>query len=651
MSFTSVLIANRGEIACRIIRTLREMGVRSIAVYSDADENMPHVKLADDAVHIGASSAAESYLNIEKIIDAAKVNEAEAVHPGYGFLSENPEFAARCVEAGLIFIGPSPEAIKLMGDKAVAKRHMIEADVPVLPGYQGEDQADETLIKEAARIGFPLMVKAVAGGGGRGMRLVMREKDLPHALSAARAEALSAFGSDALILERAVIRPRHVEIQIFGDQHGNMIHLGERDCSIQRRHQKVLEEAPCPIMTEELRERMGDAAGKVAQSVNYVGAGTVEFLLDSSGAFFFLEMNTRLQVEHPVTEMITGLDLVALQIRIAQGAPLDLSQKDVKLSGHAIEARLYAENPTQDFLPATGQVEHFFVPQGVRVDSGIEAGSDISPFYDPMLAKIIATGPNRETARRKLVRALEETTLFGVETNRGFLIQALKKESFIVGEATTAFIEENFSDEDLVETPLESSLAALSAATHFLASRDQNMSQIPKDLLGWYSAAPLATPFQYCDVRIEVVAKGPNAFDLSCGDYRETISLECWEENLVTYRTASSRKILHWHLKNPAEIYIQQGAESFHLTNSLAIRRAKEKAGGEGEIIAPLHGALTEIFVSAGDEVKIGTRLAVIEAMKMQHDIVADMDGTVSDIFAEAGTQIAANAPLFKLDP
>ena len=649
MSFTSVLVANRGEIACRIIRSLREMGLRSIAVYSDADQNMPHVKLADDAVHIGASPAADSYLNIEKIIKAAMVSGAEAVHPGYGFLSENPEFAVRCDEAGLIFIGPSPEAIKLMGDKAAAKRHMIEADVPVLLGYQGDDQADETLIKEAARIGFPLMVKAAAGGGGRGMRLVTQEKDLPHALLTARAEALSAFGFEALILERAVIRPRHVEVQIFGDHHGNIIQLGERDCSVQRRHQKVLEEAPCPIMTDELRAYMGDAAVKAARSVDYIGAGTVEFLLDSSGAFFFLEMNTRLQVEHPVTEMITGLDLVALQIRIAQGAPLDLLQSDIKLSGHAIEARLYAEIPAQNFLPATGQVEHLSLPEGVRIDSGIEAGSNISSYYDPMLAKVIASGPDRETARRKLVRALEEIALFGVETNRAFLIQALCKESFVSGEATTAFIAESFSNNDLVEKPMNSSLAALSALTHFLALRDQSTSQMPKDLFGWYSAAPLATPFQYGDIRIEVASKGPNEFDVSCGDNRETFTVERWQASQATYRGASGRKTLRWHLKNPAEIYIQQGAESFHLTNSLATTRVKERAGGEGEITAPLHGALTEVFVTAGDKVKIGTRIAVIEAMKMQHDILADMDGTVSEIFAEAGSQIAANAPLFKL--
>jgi geranyl-CoA carboxylase alpha subunit len=650
MIFRSVLIANRGEIACRIIRTLRETGLRSVAVYSDADENMPHVRLANDAVHIGASPAADSYLNIEKIIEAAKVSGAEAVHPGYGFLSENPDFARACTEAGLVFIGPSPEAVKLMGDKAAAKRHMIEADVPILPGYQGADQVDETLFKEASRIGFPLMVKAAAGGGGRGMRLVTQEKDLPQALSAARAEALSAFGSDSLILERAVTRPRHVEVQIFGDQYGNIIHLGERDCSVQRRHQKVLEEAPCPVMTEALREQMGEAAIKAARSVNYVGAGTVEFLLDSSGAFFFLEMNTRLQVEHPVTEMITGLDLVALQIRVAQGEALGLSQKDISLSGHAIEARLYAENPAKGFLPATGRVEYFSVPDGVRIDSGIEMGSEISPFYDPMLAKIIAHGPDRETARRRLVRALEDTVLFGVDTNRSFLIQSLREESFVAGEATTAFIDETFSDEDLAEKPISRSLAVMSGLTHFLALRAQNASEMPNDLLGWFSAAPLEIPFQYGDLRIEVVAKGPHQFDVTCGDFGETLFLERWDDNVVTYRTMSGRKTLRWCLRNPAEIYIQRGAASFHLTNSLATRRAKEKTSGAGEITAPLHGALTEVFVAAGDAVKIGTRLAVIEAMKMQHDILADMDGTVSEVFAEAGSQITANAPLFKLE-
>jgi len=562
MIFSSVLIANRGEIACRIIRTLKEMGLRSVAVYSEADKDAPHVKLADDAVYIGASPAAESYLLIEKIIAAAASSGAQAVHPGYGFLSENAAFARACKKAGLTFIGPSAKAITLMGDKAAAKRHMIKAGVPVLPGYQDAKQDDAALIKEAKRIGFPLMVKAAAGGGGRGMRLVMRADDLSNALSAARAEALSAFGSDTLILERALIGPRHVEVQVFGDSYGNIIHLGERDCSVQRRHQKVLEEAPCPVMTEELRVRMGEAAVQAARSVDYVGAGTVEFLLDEKGEFFFLEMNTRLQVEHPVTECVTGLDLVALQIQVAQEQPLGLTQADAQMTGHAIEARLYAEDPAKDFLPATGRIAHLVFPKGVRVDSGVETGSDVSPFYDPMIAKLIASGPDRETARRKLVAALEQMVLFGVPTNRQFLIEALNAETFVSGEATTAFIDEVFSEDDLAASALTEGQAALAGLTHYLAQRAQN--------------------------------SGTAQFNLN-----------------------GNRKSTAWYMKRPSEIYIQIGASSFHLTNMLEIPNTREESAGQGDIRAPMHGALTEIFVAKGETVEIGARLAVVEAFNI----------------------------------
>lgn len=650
MSFKSVLIANRGEIACRIIRTLRDLGLRSVAIYSDADRHAPHVKLADDAIHIGASSASESYLVIDKVLNAAKISGAEAIHPGYGFLSENAAFAAACHAAGLYFIGPSPEAITLMGDKAAAKRHMIEAGVPVLPGYQGEAQDDETLMARSKDIGFPLMVKAAAGGGGRGMRFVETAENLPDAIKAARAEALSAFGSDSLILERAVIRPRHVEIQVFGDSQGNVIHLGERDCSVQRRHQKVLEEAPCPVMTDVLRARMGEAAVQAAKSVNYVGAGTVEFLLDESGEFFFLEMNTRLQVEHPVTEIVTGLDLVTLQIQVAQGRPIGVAQTEIELCGHAIEARLYAESPADGFLPATGHIEVLDFPKGVRVDSGVETGSDVSPYYDPMIAKIIASGPDRETARRKLVSALENTALFGVPTNRQFLIQALNAEDFVNGEATTAFIEETFSANDLADAPLKEDIAALAALTQFLARRNASMNNIPAELLGWSSAAPLATPFLYDDHRVEITPLGPDNFHVRCGEKRFDIELENWSDALAVYSLVSGRQSVRWHMPNAAEIYVQFGRDEFHLTNHLAIPNTSEATAGQGDIIAPLHGALTDIFVSPGDKVKRGTPLAVIEAMKMQHDILADIDGTVADIFAKAGDQVAAGAALFKLD-
>ncbi|MFS2127883.1 geranyl-CoA carboxylase subunit apha, partial [Pseudomonas sp. Pseusp97] len=406
-SFDKILIANRGEIACRVIRTAHDLGYRTVAVYSEADANARHVQLADEAVCIGPAPVGQSYLKPEAILDAAKRTGAGAVHPGYGFLSENADFARACEAAGIVFIGPGVEAIHLMGSKRLSKIAMLEAGVPCIPGYEGVDQDEATLAREAQRIGYPLMIKASAGGGGRGMRLVTRSEDLAEQLRTARSEAQNAFGSGELILEKAVVQPRHVEIQVFGDSHGHIVYLGERDCSVQRRHQKVIEEAPCPVLTEELRAAMGEAAVKAAASVNYLGAGTVEFLLDASGAFYFLEMNTRLQVEHPVTELVTGQDLVAWQIRVAEGHPLPLTQAQIQLRGHAIEVRLYAEDTGNGFLPQTGQVLRWTPPQldGIRIDHGLREGQPVTPFYDPMLAKVIAYGATRDEARRKLVRA------------------------------------------------------------------------------------------------------------------------------------------------------------------------------------------------------------------------------------------------------
>ena len=625
------------------------MGIATVAVYSTADEDSLHVKFADEAVCIGPAPSPQSYLSMPNIIAAAEITNADAIHPGYGFLSENAYFARACVEAGLAFIGPSPDAIVLMGDKAAAKRHMIAAGVPVLPGYQGETQDDASLITEAKQVGFPLMVKAAAGGGGRGMRLVSKAADLPNAISAARAEALSAFGSDTLILERAVIRPRHVEVQIFGDSQGNIIHLGERDCSVQRRHQKVLEEAPCPVMTDELRKRMGEAAIQAARSVDYVGAGTVEFLLNEDGEFFFLEMNTRLQVEHPVTEAVTGFDLVALQIRVAQGQALGLSQDDVSFNGHAIEARLYAENPSQGFLPATGRVEYLSRPDGVRFDSGIETGSEVSPFYDPMIAKVIASGPDRETAWRRLVQALNDTVLFGVPTNRQFLMDALNAPEFVSGQATTAFIGESFTADDLATRPLTDEVAALAALTQYLAGREKIAKNISQEVLGWCSAHPLPHPFEYQGKRIEIRSRGSELFAIKCGESNFEVTVEKWVEGRAQYTLSSGRRNIHWHMTKPSEIYLQIGSANYHLINSLATPTAREAVVGQGDIIAPLHGALTEIFVAKGDAVKVGTRLAVVEAMKMQHDILADTAGMVEEVFAEVGTQVSANAQLFKI--
>jgi geranyl-CoA carboxylase alpha subunit len=441
-----LLIANRGEIACRIMRTAHARGYRTVAIYSEADADALHVRVADEAVLIGPGPAAQSYLDIERILTAARRTNADALHPGYGFLSERAAFAEACAAAGLTFVGPDPQAIRIMGDKAESKRRMIEADVPCVPGYLGDDQADTVLIREAERIGYPIMVKAAAGGGGRGMRLVHEAHALPVALQTARSEAKAAFGDGRLLLERAVIDARHVEIQVFGDRHGNVIHLGERDCSVQRRHQKVVEEAPSPAVNGDLRARMGQAAVRAAAAIGYVGAGTVEFLLGPDGTFYFLEMNTRLQVEHPVTEMVTGLDLVALQLTVAEGKPLPIAQQGVGFTGHAMEVRLYAEDPSTDFLPQTGQICAWepATGDGIRIDHGLRVGATISAFYDPMLAKLIAWGPDRDEARRRLVRSIEDTRVFGVATNRAFLLATLRNPEFAAGKATTAFIGRQF---------------------------------------------------------------------------------------------------------------------------------------------------------------------------------------------------------------
>ncbi len=441
--FASLLVANRGEIACRIIRAARAEGLRVVAVFSDADEAAPHVRLADASVRIGPAPPAQSYLSIPAIIAAAKATGAEAVHPGYGFLAENADFAEAVTAGGLVFVGPPAAAIRAMGDKSAAKARMQAAGVPCAPGYHGDNQSFARFADEAERIGYPLMVKASAGGGGRGLRIVREPEGLQAALAAARSEAESAFGDGRLLIERALVGARHVEVQVFGDEHGRIVHLGERDCSIQRRHQKVIEEAPSPAVSPALRQAMGEAAVKAAAAVNYVGAGTIEFLLDGDGRFYFLEMNTRIQVEHPVTEAVTGLDLVRLQLQIAQGRPLPFAQADISLSGHAIEARLYAEDPAADFLPSIGRLVAWRPGdgEGVRVDTGVEAGSVVTPYYDSMLAKIVGFGADREQARLRLISALERSFVSGVTTNRDFLLAALRRPTFIDGQATTAFVE------------------------------------------------------------------------------------------------------------------------------------------------------------------------------------------------------------------
>ncbi len=660
--FNSILIANRGEIACRIMRTAKALGIRTIAVYSDADETAPHVKMADDAVRLGPGPVGDSYLHAGKILDAARQTGAEAIHPGYGFLSENAGFAEACAQAGLIFIGPEPDAIDLMGDKAKAKRRMIEADVPCVPGYQGEDQSDATLLNEADAIGFPIMVKAAAGGGGRGMRLVTRKKALGDAIKTARSEAENAFGAGDLILERAIIEPRHVEIQVFADRHGNVVHLGERDCSVQRRHQKVLEEAPCPIMTDDLRTAMGEAAVKAARDINYVGAGTVEFLLDKNGAFYFLEMNTRLQVEHPVTEMVTGLDLVALQIRVAQGERLEFTQQDVTLSGHAIEARLYAEDVSADFLPATGPINLWRPPtaDGVRVDSGIATGGEVSPFYDPMIAKIIAHGATRNEARRKLVDALKRTALFGVVTNKKFLIDALEKEKFVNGEATTAFIAEAFSEDDFKPSPLRAEDAVAAAVLLYSQARTSALKKavsVSPALMNWSSATNIETPYLFADgeqpVAVFVVATGATQYHANSAGETYSVGVGDISEQQASLSINGERRSVLFHCPmtsgNSAQIELCVDGRDIKLTNLNAVIASAGEAAGAGSVIAPMHGLLMDIFVKPGQKVAKGDRLAILEAMKMQHELLAEIDGDIAAIHFEPGVQVAADELLFEI--
>ncbi|MEE4278683.1 MAG: acetyl-CoA carboxylase biotin carboxylase subunit [Halieaceae bacterium] len=655
-SFDSVLVANRGEIAVRILRSVRAAGYRAIAVYSQADAQAPHVALADEAVLLGPAPVRDSYLNSERILDAARRSGAQAIHPGYGFLSENAVFAAACEAAGLVFIGPSAQAIELMGNKAAAKRRMLEAGVPCVPGYQQANADDAALIAAAQEIGLPLMVKAAAGGGGRGMRLVTDFDALPAALEAARSEASNAFGSGELILEKAVQRPRHVEVQVFGDHGGELIHLGERDCSVQRRHQKVVEEAPCPVMTAELRRAMGDAAVAAARSIDYVGAGTVEFLLDESGNFYFLEMNTRLQVEHPVTECITGLDLVDLQLRVARGEPLGLRQEDVRLCGHAIEVRLYAEDADKDFLPATGRVERWLAPcgAGLRVDHGLCDGLEISPFYDPMLAKIVASGPDRETARRRLLRALNDTVLFGVTTNREFLIDVLGRDRFAAGEATTAFLAEEFTGAvSTVRSGAEDrALAAALQMRHLATAAAQARVSGSEAVLGMRR---LPATFLYDvgddEVLLQVTQLAADRFEVSCADAVTRVAvLSEGRKGLLRVDVDGIQYTVHVHFAGDAEVALQWRGRSFRFSNRLDIDRSAADAAASGAVLAPMHGNLLALRVSVGDRVERGDDVAVIEAMKMEHRLTAPASGVVAAVHGAEGDQIAAGAVVIEIE-
>ena len=656
-TFNSILIANRGEIAVRVMQTASALGYRSIAVYSEADTLSPHVRQADEAICIGPPPVAQSYLDIERILAAARETDAGAIHPGYGFLSENAEFAAACEAAGIVYIGPSAAAVELMGNKAHAKAHMIANGVACVPGYAGEDPSDDAFIEAAGRIGYPVMIKAAAGGGGRGMRQVNDPKDLKKALARARSEAQHAFGLDEIILEKALPGPRHVEVQIMADAQGHVIHLGERDCSVQRRHQKVIEEAPCPVMTDKLRSAMGQTAVTAAQSIGYRGAGTVEFLLDEGGGFFFLEMNTRLQVEHPVTEMITGLDLVEMQIDIAQGLPLPLTQADVQFSGHAIEARLYAEDPGRGFLPCTGTVDLWKPPtiEHVRIDAGIDTGFEIGPHYDPMLAKLIAWGDDRESARCRLADALNKTVLFGLTTNRSFLVDALNRDTFADGCVTTAFIEQAFGPEDLSPAVPGIEHAAVAAVIQYRWQRDaarQRALSVPDDLLGWSSTGSLVSRYRY--------GVAGNAFDLNVSvrgeDYQVrsegaelTVRILADSDNKARIEVDGRIVEVVYEPHSGTRTYLFMDGEAWCFDNHGAAAALSETQAGNGRVLAPMHGRVTEIMVKAGDVVRKGQRLASLEAMKMEHEIDAPVDGTVEQVVCALQVQVAIDDVLFEI--
>lgn len=643
---TKLLVANRGEIAVRIMKTARSLGYRTVAVYSEADARALHVEMADEAVCIGPAQVAESYLNVAAILDAARRTGADCVHPGYGFLSENAGFARACKDAGLVFVGPPESAIELMGSKRRSKIAMQEAGVPVVPGFEGDNATDEELIEAAANIGYPLMLKASAGGGGRGMRLVESESELADNIKRARSEARQAFGDDELILEKAVIEPRHIEIQVFADRHGHAVHLGERDCSVQRRHQKVVEEAPSPFVTPELRQSMGEAAVKAALACHYEGAGTVEFLVDKNRNFYFLEMNTRLQVEHPVTELITGQDLVAWQLAVAEGQVLPLSQDSIRLDGHAIEVRLYAEDPANQFTPQTGELLGFAPAEGdgIRFDSGVRAGDQVTPHYDPMLAKVIAWGKDRNEARRRLIRALEDTTIFGVTTNRWFLSRIVAHPTFGNGEATTAFLSKEFREDDSL-SPLEISEQELALAAAIACQNDNGRA-------GWSNAPATETPvvLRYQDQTFELMARHRGEQMLvRMGEESREITLRRVSSGVLCIidRGVRQRCQYQWH---GDDLYLQLLGRAVMVTDVTHQPAAGATNSGSGRIQAAMDGAIIDVPVKAGQAVKQGDTLMVLEAMKMEHPVKADRDGVIRDLFAGVGDQVKRNQLLAEVE-
>lgn len=637
---TSLLVANRGEIACRVMRTAKAMGLTTVAVHSATDREARHSREADLRVDLGGSKAAESYLQIDKIIAAAKASGAQAIHPGYGFLSENAGFARAIEEAGLIFLGPPAAAIDAMGSKSAAKALMETAGVPLVPGYHGENQDLETFREAAERIGYPVLLKATAGGGGKGMKVVEDVSQLADALASAQREALSSFGNAQMLVEKYLLKPRHVEIQVFADRHGHCLYLNERDCSIQRRHQKVVEEAPAPGLSTQLRKAMGEAAVRAAQAIGYVGAGTVEFLLDARGEFFFMEMNTRLQVEHPVTEAITGLDLVAWQIRIAQGEALPITQEQVPLNGHAIEVRLYAEDPANDFLPATGQLALYRESTpgpGRRVDSGVTQGDSVSPFYDPMLGKLIAWGEDREQARLRLLGMLDEFAVGGLKTNLGFLRSIIGHPAFAAAELDTGFIP-RYQDQLLPVSGEPSDEFWQVAAQAFMQSR------VVEDASPWAGASGFRAGLP-AEISVH----------LSCNGQHRLVNLQTGPnaaqlhgEQLLVNHQGMRRGYLA--VRSNEGVFLRWDGEMHSVSLFDPIAAVEAGHSHQGGLTAPMNGSIVRVLVEIGQTVEAGSQLVVLEAMKMEHSIRAPHAGVVKALFCQEGEMVGEGSALVELE-
>jgi acetyl-CoA carboxylase biotin carboxylase subunit len=664
---SKILIANRGEIAVRVMRTSRAMGISTVAVYSEADVRAPHVRFADEAAHIGPAPSKDSYLNIKETITAALRTGADAIHPGYGFLSENADFADACEAAGLAFIGPSPDAIRRMGLKSTARRLMAAAGVPVVPGYDEEDQSLEVLIRKAHEIGLPVLIKASAGGGGKGMRVVRDRSELKEAIEGARREAEKAFGDGTLLLEKYIDRARHIEVQILGDTHGGLIHLFERECSIQRRHQKIIEESPSPAVNPQLRQHVCCAAVTAGHAIGYTNAGTVEFILAPSGEFYFIEVNTRLQVEHPVTEMTTGLDLVKLQIEIAEGKPLGFAQEDITQAGHAIEARLCAEDANNNFLPATGLLHEWKMPSlldGLRIDSGVERGTEVGIHYDPLLAKLIAHAADRETSRRKLVHALSRLVVLGLHTNREFLVRALEHDKFAGGEYHTGFVEEHLDQLVAEKDPVESLIAA-SVVALYIRKRQQAEAAILPHLPPTYRNNPFRAPSIKLQIGDEVfeISLRPlelgrpgrplthetdnDAFVVSHNDWQADAQVVSFEPESIRVALDGVQRLFRI-AESGDQFFVQHGSSSCVVTRPTRYPRALSASEHESAY-APMPGQVLKVLVAVGQQVSAGEPLVILEAMKMEQTLKASTDGVVEAVLVTQGDVVAPGDTLVKI--